>query len=122
MNKLIYLFSVLLIVAYGSNTGGNAETALLTVSDGHQEVKLNIMLGIFYQDYYDFYTSQSIVIASRPEGFDEEDFDGYIAFTFYKEAFSLSSGTYLTTDFCTSNPNKLDLVFVSYFYMKTFFD
>ena len=111
MNRLIYLFLALLIVSCGSDDGGNAETALLTVSDGNQEVKLNTILGIYEQDCYDLSTGQSIVNAPRLEGFDEEDFDGYIDFTFNQEAYPMTSGTYLKTDFCTSDPNELDLVF-----------
>jgi hypothetical protein len=87
MKKLTYLFLALTIVACsddGNGNGGNGQTALLTVTYENQEVNLNTTLGMFDHDCYDFNTGESITNVPRLEGFDEENFDGYIDLIFNK--------------------------------------
>ena len=105
------------------NNGGNSQTALLTISYGNQEVNLNTTLGMFDIDCYDLNSGETITNVPRLEGFDEENFDGYIDFIFNKNAYPLTPGTYDITDFCTSNPNELDLVNPElYLYEEVFFE
>ena len=135
MKKLLYLFLTVLIVACSgdddgggdgggqNNNGGNSQTALLTVSYGNQEVNLNTTLGMFDTDCYDLNSGEIITNVPRLEGFDEENFDGYIDLIFNKNAYPLTPGTYGITDFCTSNPNELDLVNPELFlYEEVFFE
>ena len=127
MKKLPYLFLALLIVACSGddegNNGGNGQTALLTVTYENQEVNLNTTLGMFDIDCYDFNTGETITNVPRLEGFDEENIDGYIDLIFNKNVYPLTTGTYDVTNFCTSDPNELNLVYPDlYLYEEVFFE
>ena len=127
MKNFTYLFLALIIVACssddGNGNGGNGQTALLTVTYENQEVNINTTLGMFDQDCYDLNTGESITNVPRLEGFDEENFDGYIDLIFNKNAYPLTPGTYAVTNFCTSDPNELNLVYPDlYLYEEVFFE
>ena len=126
MKKLTYLFLALLIVACSSDDSdneGNSQNAILTVTYENQEVNLNTTLGMFNIDCYDLYTGEIITNVPRLEGFDEENFDGYIDFIFNKNAYPLTPGTYNITDFCISNPKELNIVNPELFlYDEVFFE